>query len=727
MRFAAIPRSRVALFITAVSISLLFVASATSGTSTPAGQSYASGQLLVKFRPSAGRVDIARALTSAHASDKSMIRELGVHVVRVSPSRLETALSSLRRSPKVLYAEHDGVVKPQEVLPNDPYFLNSSAWNISGGAWGWYQTHTTQAWDITEGSGSVNVAILDTGIKPAGLSDFDGQISSTWNSMNNTADATTNAGNHGTYVAGAVGLALGNGTGNAGYCPRCKLMIVQVGTDSGANWSDLANGLTWAADHGARVANMSWAGTTDSSTMQAATTYAHQHGVVMTAAAGNSNCNCTTYPSADPYVLGVAGTDSSGNKAFDSNYGSWVAVAAPEGNLTAFPSTNGHPGYAAFGGTSSAAPAVAGIAGLLFSYNPSLTNTQVEQALEASAVSVPFTVHYGRVDALAALQYLGASDPQPSSAPIQSAAPQIYYAVSGLTSIAPLTTAPQVGQMLVRGIGGWTGSAGLNVSNLQWQRCDANGANCSYLGNNLYYIVQSADAGSTIKLLFTMRNGVGSVPVSILSQPVGGSAPPPPPVPPGNLGLPSISGTAQDGSTVAASTGTWSGSPTSYAYQWERCDSTGANCSGISGATSSSYLVQTADVGSTLVAAVTAANSAGSATAASLPSAIVASAPAPPPSPPAMQTQTFSGSLNAKNPTRSFSITVGGGTANAQLSFSRCSTLNLGLTVASGASMGNADGPSVVSLVSTLTAGSYVYTVGGGRCSFTLTVTAPAG
>ena len=104
----------------------------------------------------------------------------------------------------------------------------------------------------------------------------------------------------------------------------------------------------------------------------------------MTAASGDAGCNCVTYPSADPYVLSVGGVDQNGNKSFDSNYGSWVSLAAPEGNLTGLPLTNGQPGYAGFGGTSSAAPVVAGIAGLLFSYNPSLTNAQVEQALRQS-------------------------------------------------------------------------------------------------------------------------------------------------------------------------------------------------------------------------------------------------------------------------------------------------------------------------------------------------------
>ena len=294
--------------------------------------------------------------------------------------------------------------------------------------------------------------------------------------------------------------------------PRCKIMPVQIGSDSGASLSDMATGITWAADHGARVINLSWAGTASSSTLASAVSYARSKGVVVVAAAGNSNCDCKTYPAGTAGVIGVAGTTSTGSKQGDSNYGSWVTVAAPEGNLTAWPTVNGQPGYAAFGGTSSAAPVVAGIAGLLFSYDTSLSGSQVEQALESTAVAVPFAVQYGRVDALAALQSLGASDPQPTSAPVQTAAPKVYYQLNGLTSIAPLTTAPQPGQVLVRGIGGWSGSAGLSVSGLQWQRCDTSGGSCTYLTNLATYTVQPADAGYSIKLSFSVKNAVGSTP-----------------------------------------------------------------------------------------------------------------------------------------------------------------------------------------------------------------------
>ncbi len=646
---------------------------------------------------------------------------IGVHVVSVASGNSSAALTALKADPSVAFAERDQLLEAQEQLPNDPYFYDGNPWALYGGAWGWHVTHTTRAWDITAGDPNVPIAILDDGIQTAGLDDFDGQIGATWNVLNNSTDVTSTAGTHGTEVAGVAGLAIGNGVGNAGYCPRCRLMIVQVGTASDTTYvSNLASGLIWAADHGARVANMSWAGSSDSSTMRSATTYAHSKGVVMFAAAGNSNCNCVSYPAADPYVLGVAGVANDGvSKSYDSNYGNWVELAAPEGDLTAWPSINGAPGYAQVGGTSVASPAAAGIAGLLFSYNRSLTNTQVEQALESSATPINFTVQYGRIDALAALEYLGASDPQPASGPVQVAPAQLYYesnnAKPSMATIAPLVGAPQVGQVLVRGLGAWAGSASLTVTGLQWQRCDPGGSNCLYLANGSTYTVQSPDAGFAIKLVFSVKNGYGSVPVSVLTQPVGGWAS----SSPTSTSSPVISGTAQEGQTLTASTGSWSGSPTSYAYQWERCDGSGAACAAIAGATSSSYVVQTTDVGSTLRVAVTASNNAGSATAVSAPTAVVASAPPNPP--PTIRTLTFSGSLNPKNPSRSFSVTVGAGGAHAELSFAKCSSLTLALSTGA-----NVSGPSVVVLDAILAAGTYTYTVSGGRCSFTLTVAFPS-
>src|SRR5260221_8528018 len=255
-------------------------------------------RLLVHYQANASSGVVAEIEGRAAARLVQEVPHIGVRVLEVPSASTGSVLAELNASGAVDYVEPDAVLQPQDVLPNDPSFPQNYA--LGGGAWGWTTTHTTEAWDITRGDPSVVVAILDTGLKSSGLTDFNGQVSSSWNILNSSSDVSTSAGYHGTYVAGIAGLALGNSVGSAGFCPGCKLMIVQVGTDAGAYLSDIATGLTWAADHGARVANMSWAGTSASSTLQAAESYAPSQGLVMTAAAGNSNCDCVTYPGADP-------------------------------------------------------------------------------------------------------------------------------------------------------------------------------------------------------------------------------------------------------------------------------------------------------------------------------------------------------------------------------------------------------------------------------------------
>src|SRR5262249_7890299 len=134
--------------------------------------------------------------------------------------------------------------------------------------------------------------------------------------------------------------------------------------------------------------------------------------------------------------------------------------------------------------------------------------------------------------------------------------------------------------------------------------------------------------------------------------------------PPANIVPPAVTGTAQVGQPLTASSGTWSGSPT-FTYQWSRCDSAGANCSTLTGAGSTSYTAQPADVGATLEATVTATNSGGATSAASAQTLVVVAAP------PTVQTLTFSGSLTRKNGSQTFHITVGAGLVGAKLAFNK--------------------------------------------------------
>src|SRR5207247_1980765 len=137
------------------------------------------------------------------------------------------------------------------------------------------------------------------------------------------------------------------------------------------------------------------------------------------------------------------------------------------------------------------------------------------------------------------------------------------------------------------------------------------------------YTAVAADVGSTLRVQVTASNAVGSSSASSAQT----ATVAPIPVAPSNTSPPTISGTAQQRQRVSADPGTWSGTqPPGYAYQWRRCDSGGAACNDISGATNQSYSLVAADVGATLRVSVTASNALGSSSAVSAPSALVAAA-----------------------------------------------------------------------------------------------------
>jgi hypothetical protein len=153
-----------------------------------------------------------------------------------------------------------------------------------------------------------------------------------------------------------------------------------------------------------------------------------------------------------------------------------------------------------------------------------------------------------------------------------------------------------------------------------WDRCDADGvSNCAQVAAGIArYTLAAADVGHTIVLIATATSPgrtatAQSAPLTIEAQPV-----PQPSV------APAITGTAARTDTLTATAGTWSNGPTTIAYQWERCDATGANCQPIGGATTNSYTLALADEGSTVTVRVTATNGSGSNSAAATPTAVVA-------------------------------------------------------------------------------------------------------
>ncbi len=168
----------------------------------------------------------------------------------------------------------------------------------------------------------------------------------------------------------------------------------------------------------------------------------------------------------------------------------------------------------------------------------------------------------------------------------------------------------------------------------QWFRCDTAGANCGEITNatSQTYVVVASDVGSTLRVEVVAGNNSGSGSTFSSATAIVQAAKPVVLVP-FNVQVPAISGTVSVGSTLTTSNGVWSGppqAPTSFTYAWSRCDTGGNNCSAISGATGQTYVLQAADVGSTLRVTVTGANSAGSSPSNSLVTAVVPPVVAPP-------------------------------------------------------------------------------------------------
>jgi hypothetical protein len=217
-----------------------------------------------------------------------------------------------------------------------------------------------------------------------------------------------------------------------------------------------------------------------------------------------------------------------------------------------------------------------------------------------------------------------ASNASGSSSPAESQATSVV-APTATTNTAPprISGSAQQGEALTEVQGAWTNEP--TGFAYQWLRCDSTGANCAMIANAIAqtYVLTAADVGHTLRVTETASNAGGSGSAAE-SQATGVVAP----ALPVNTALPTISGVAQQGQTLSEEQGTWTNEPTGFAYRWLRCDSTGASCSAIPGATAQTYTIASADLKATLRISVTASNSAGSsATASSAQTAVVSEAP----------------------------------------------------------------------------------------------------
>jgi subtilisin family serine protease len=423
----ASPSSPARVLAVALAALLTFgLASSPAAAAADDGPGSPSARLLVQFRDGGLTPRASALLGAARARRVGRIAPLGVQVLSVPAARAERALAVLRSSPAVTYAELDARVDAADTVPNDPYWASQ---------WGPARTNTARAWDTATGDPSVVVAVLDTGVD-ASHPDLAGALVAGTDLVNSDANPADDNG-HGTAVAGIVAARTDNLAGIAAYCWRCAVMPVKVlGADGSGSMSAVASGITWAADHGARVVNLSLGGPSGTTTLERAVSYARSKGVVVVSAAGNDGTTAMEYPAAYPGVISVAGTDATDARYSWSNHGSWVQVAAPGCHIG---SLRGG-GYGNFCGTSSATPAVAGIAALAFSASPSATGTQVEDAITSTATDVGTFVAHGRVDAAATLASVSAAPPPAPAGP--PAAPGDVAATRGNASASVTWTPP---------------------------------------------------------------------------------------------------------------------------------------------------------------------------------------------------------------------------------------------------------------------------------------------
>jgi subtilisin family serine protease len=332
-------------------------------------------------RPATVRAVIARAGTTLEQA----IPKINAYLVGVDPDRRAEALDSLRTSPSVASASQELLAEALDTSPDDNDWPRQEGLRVVG-----FQ----KAWDVTQGSSRVIVAVIDTGVD-AGHPDLRGALVPGYDLVSGDADPADDHG-HGTAVAGVIAARSNNHEGLAGICWRCSVMPIKVLDASGSGDDTLiAAGIVWATDHRAQVINLSLGGPGASQELSNAIGYAAGKGVIVVAAAGNSGTTTQFFPAADPRSVSVAATTVADHRYSWSNFGPWVRVAAPGCNLA--PLLGG--GYGTFCGTSSATPLVTGLIALELSAEPAATAEQVEQALVRAAVPLPELVQYGRIDA----------------------------------------------------------------------------------------------------------------------------------------------------------------------------------------------------------------------------------------------------------------------------------------------------------------------------------------
>jgi thermitase len=353
------------------------------------------GTLLVKFKKGVSENEKRAVIAQNSGKVSEELNQLDVKVIQVPDSVIDILQTRLSADSRVSYVEKDYLFESQgTVIPNDP---NASA------AWHLDVTNAFSAYETAKGAG-INIAILDTGVQPDHPDLIGKLLPGGYNFYNGNSNWSDACG-HGTAVAGVAAATTNNGIGVSGAAWDSNILPLKV-TDPNcyATSSALGKAILYAADNGARVANISFQ-IYNGQFLTDAAKYLHERGGVVVASAGNTG-SLANYAD-NPYIISVGATNGLDNIEYYSTYGPYVDFAAPGSSI---PTTYLGSKYASFGGTSAAAPVVSGIVALMLSANPSTTPAQVYDNLKMAAIDLgaegrDYYYGWGRIDANAAVKY----------------------------------------------------------------------------------------------------------------------------------------------------------------------------------------------------------------------------------------------------------------------------------------------------------------------------------
>lgn len=367
-------------------------------------------RLIIGFKSNTPAHKQASTISRASVIKKTTtLNALDAAIVSVQPRDLAKVRKQLLARNDVAYVEIDHIARAYDAkkanltrqstlsqtgtwIPSDTFFTQQ--WALS-------TIRATSAWEHTRGSG-ITIAILDTGVDYI-HPDLRGRVDLGRDFIAGDADPMDEQG-HGTHVAGIAAANADDRFGIAGVAPSARILAIRVLDAEGAgNYSQVAQGITYAADNGAKIINLSLGGPEKSELLRTAIDYAASRGAIVTCASGNEGSRDMGYPARYDSCLSVGATDITDTIAQFSNRGTGLDITAPGTQILSSVIGASHDSW---DGTSMATPHVAGAAALLMSQGLSRSatlSTLLSSAVDLGAAGYDTTYGAGRLDVAAAV------------------------------------------------------------------------------------------------------------------------------------------------------------------------------------------------------------------------------------------------------------------------------------------------------------------------------------